>query len=348
MLSLTATELPRFMACNGYRLMGGIEPISRDQTVTDQGNAAHWYIEQVFRNNKFDAQLQAPNGIFITSEMIEHCSTYLKDVVGIGEIESDTSWGPIRGRADHQDFNGATLTVRDFKYGWRIIEPFEHWTLISHAVGILNRMTVKPKFVCFKIYQPRPFHPEGQVREWTISYEKFLIYAQKLQDVLANPSDFLRTGTHCHNCQSMSQCPAMQITAMNAIDMAYSAFNSEIDETRLSWMLDLLSRAKDVLNQNYDAYEELAIHRLRTGKKSIPEYTLSQGKGTTTWKEGVTAELIKAVTGVDIVKKELMTPKQSGLPENILTMFTHRPNTGIKLVRQDVNEKAKKLLGKKE
>ena len=51
MISLTATDLPRFMACNGSRLLKRIEPFNPDDTVAEEGNAAHWLIEQVFRGH---------------------------------------------------------------------------------------------------------------------------------------------------------------------------------------------------------------------------------------------------------------------------------------------------------
>ena len=108
MLSLTATELPRFMACNGFTRLGGIEPFNPSTELTDEGNAAHWLCEQVYKGANPDELIgqKAFNGIFITLEMVENCREYIKLIqMGHSQVEKDTShrngdlW-EIRGRAD--------------------------------------------------------------------------------------------------------------------------------------------------------------------------------------------------------------------------------------------------------
>ena len=68
MLSLTATELPKFMACNGFTRLGGIEPFNPSTEVTDEGNAAHWLCEQVYHGENPEDLIgqKAFNGLFIT------------------------------------------------------------------------------------------------------------------------------------------------------------------------------------------------------------------------------------------------------------------------------------------
>lgn len=362
MLSLTATQLPRFMACNGSRLMGGVEPFNPDETVTDEGNAAHWLIEQVFNGVHSAEELidrKAPNGVYITADMVEHVEGYLRDVCGTGSIEVQTSYSDqtweIKGRSDHITRNryGDTLIVSDFKYGWKIVEPEMNWTLISHAIGWLSRngdVLQNTRRIVFRIYQPRPFHPDGPVRQWVISYDELMKHWQTLKSALENPSDICRTSENCYKCPSRSQCPALQIATMNAVDVAHRAFDSEIDNDRLGWMLDNIKRAQDVLKQSLDAYEDLALHRLKVGQ-NIPEYTIQSGLGKTHWNDGVTPELLQALTGIDVSKRDIVTPnqaKQLGVSEAVVKAYTDRPSTGFKLVRQDVSKKAEKLFGRKE
>lgn len=356
MLSLTASQLPRFMACNGSRLLGGVESFDPDDTVTQEGNAAHWLIEQGFRGHHSAEELidrKAPNGVYITPDMVEHVDEYLTDISSSGEIEVNASYGgenyEIRGRADFIGRNGSELIIADFKYGWKIVEPENNWTLISHAIGALSSGD-KPETITFRIYQPRPYHPEGSVRSHTVSYDELISLWNQLHSALSNPSDQCQTSEQCYKCPSRSQCPALQIAAMNAVDVAERAFDNEIDNERLSWMLDNIKRAQDVLKQSQDAYEDLALHRLRIGQK-IPEYTAVSGLGKTRWKDDVSTDLITALTGVDVTKRDIITPnqaKKAGVPESVVTAYTERPSTGFKLVRQDVSEKAEKLLGRKE
>lgn len=364
MLSLTATQLPRFMACNGSRLLGGSPPFNPDRSMADEGDAVHWLIEQVFEGHHTADELidrKAPNGVFITGDMVENVGYYITDLMGAKataeccDVEIKTSYAgenwEIRGRCDAVWFHqkASKLTVSDFKYGWKIVEPENNWTLISHAIGFLAFNPVNVSEIRLRIYQPRPYHPRGKVREWVISYDELVGYWQQLQAALSNPSDQLQTSQHCYKCPSMSQCPAKQIADMNAIDTANVAFNSEVDNSTLSWMLDNLSRAQEVLKQSQDAYEDLALHRLRAGQ-AIEGYTAQTSKGKTQWNDGMTAEVVQMLTGVDVSKPGLITPNQAknaGISPEVLATMTNRPDTGVKLVRQDVSKKAEKLLGKR-
>jgi len=66
--------------------------------------------------------------------------------------------------------------------------------------------------------------------------------------------------------------------------------------------------------------------------------------------DDVTPELIEAVSGVDCSVKKLVTPaqaKRAGVPEDLIQMWTHRPDNGFKLVHIDENKLGNKLFGEK-
>lgn len=356
MLSLTATELPRFMACNGSKLLNGVEPFNPSTEQVDEGNAAHWLAEQVFNGANAEDLIdqKAPNGLFITPEMVEYCREYLDFIKKGGNVEFDTThsgknW-EIRGRADFVNFQDDKLIIADLKYGWRIVEPEANWTLISHAIACLNKFPVNPSTseIVFRIYQPRAFHPQGQVREWVINYTELMKYADELSKTLENPSTTVASSVHCYKCPSMSQCPAAQLAAMNAIDISQRAFDSEVDNETLSWMLNNLKRAQEVLKQCYEAYEDLALHRLSSGQ-ALKGFSAKNALGITTWNDNVDIDFIKSMSGVDISVSKMMSPaqaKKAGVPEELIKLCTHRPDNGIKLVQVDENKLAKKLFGK--
>lgn len=357
MLSLTATELPRFMACNGYKSLGGIEPFNPSTEQTDEGNAAHWFCEQVYHGANAEDLIgqTAPNGLYITVDMVEYCREYLQFITsGNCEVEVDTShsgngW-EIRGRADCIKFAYGILTVADLKYGWRIVEPKNNWALISHAIAWCNKHQITPEYIVFTIYQPRPFHPQGTVREWIINYTELMSLYQELSEVLSHPSSTVCSGSQCYKCQCLSQCPAAQIAAMNAIDVAEMAFDSEISNERLTWMLANLKRAQEIIKQSYDAYEDLALHRLKAGGR-LKGYSMRQALGQTTWNDGITSDVVKMMSGVDVRVDKIMTPaqaKKAGVPEELIKSMTHRPDNGFKLVAVDENKLAEKMFGKKE
>ena len=359
MLSLTATELPRFMACNGYKSLGGIEPFNPSTEQTDEGNAAHWLCEQVYHGANAEDLIgqTAPNGLYITADMVEYCREYLEFITsGNCEVEVDTShsgngW-EIRGRADAIGYNTVykTLVVADLKYGWRIVEPENNWTLISHAIAWCTKHQIAPDNIVFTIYQPRPFHSQGTIRTWIIDYTELMSLYQELSEILSHPSSTVCSGSQCYKCQCLSQCPAAQIAAMNAIDVAEIAFDSEIENERLTWMLANLKRAQEIIKQSYDAYEDLALHRLKAGGR-LKGYSMQQALGQTTWNDGITSDVVKMMSGVDVRVDKIMTPaqaKKAGVPEDLIKSMTHRPDNGFKLVAVDENKLAQKMFGKKE
>lgn len=357
MLSLTATELPRFMACNGYKSLGGIEPFNPSTEQTDEGNAAHWLCEQVYHGANAEDLIgqTAPNGLYITADMVEYCREYLEFITsGNCEVEVDTSHSSdgweIRGRADCIKSSSMYLIVADLKYGWRIVEPENNWTLISHAIAYCRKHNIQPTTIVFRIFQPRPFHPQGTVRDWVIDYAKLATLCGELINVLSYPSSTVCSGSQCYKCQCLSQCPAAQIAAMNAIDVAEMAFDSEIENDKLVWMLANLKRAQEIIKQSYDAYEDLALHRLKAGGR-LKGYSMQQALGQTTWNDGITSDVVKMISGVDVRVDKIMTPaqaKKAGVPEDLIKSMTHRPDNGFKLVAVDENKLAQKMFGKKE
>lgn len=358
MLSLTATELPRFMACNGFKRLGGIEPFNPSTEATDEGNAAHWLCEQVYNGANPDELVgqKAFNGLFITAEMVENCRQYIQLIqMGNCSVEKDTSYRngdvwEIRGRADYiGQVDEHTVMIADLKYGHRIVEPEMNWTLISHAIAYRMYCGNKPWRFIFRIYQPRAFHPQGPMRDWIVTANELDALEKQLRSALDNPQAVVCSGSQCYKCKSLSQCPAAQIAAMNAVDVANMAFDSEMSDDKLSWMLDNLKRAQEVIKQSYEAYQDLALHRLKDGHK-VNSYNIQPALGNTAWNDDVTPELIEAVSGVDCSVKKLVTPaqaKRAGVPEDLIQMWTHRPDNGFKLVHIDENKLGNKLFGEK-
>ena len=359
MIELTATQLPRFMACNGSISLPKLAEFEPDQTYLKEGNAVHWLIEQVYAGNFTSEELidrKDPSGTYITPQMVEHASQYIQELKG--EVEFDTSFSGegynIKGRADNVSFENGILEVKDFKYGWGLIEPEENWTLIAHAIGyalvLVHRDKINlftdVKSVKFTIYQPRPFHPEGSVRSWEISAYELNEYHKQLSDKLSNPDNLLNTGSHCAGCSSITSCSASVKSSMNAIDVSEKPFMFEISNEELPNMLDNLQRAKKVIETNFKAYEDLAMHRLKEGCV-VNGYSLERGLSNRNWNEGITPETISMITGrEDLVDKKLISPAQAikkGLSEEIVQSLSDRKPTGMKLCRVDPDKKVKKL-----
>lgn len=362
MLTVTATNLPRLMNCNGSRLMGGAPPpVNPDDSVKDEGNAADWLVGEVHSGRFTVEELidrKAPNGVYITPEMVEYLEEYLKWVMRGGHTEFDTShacanW-QINGRADHvlYDNKTKTLYISDLKYGWGIVEPEMNWTLVSHAISWIGQHTGHRcvETVVLQIFQPRPHHAEGRTRSWTIDREKLNELYVQINQTLSDPSDILNTGEHCYGCPSLAFCPAARKAEMNAIDASEKAFTDEIDNDNLTFQLDHLKRAKKVLEQLEKAYIDLAMNRLKQGEV-IQNYAVENNLANRSWKSHVTSEFMNILTGEEVCKKTLITPKQAegkGVSPEVVANLTERKPKGFKLVRVDANARAKKLFNQKE
>lgn len=358
MLITTADNLPRLMNCNGSRLMSRIVPIEANQAARDEGNAADWAAERLFTGEGVKDGDRAPNGHIVTSDMIDHVSEYVK-ALDCGTMQCVTSFGTdrwqINGRADHLKFIGTdsgtldgVLTVDDLKYGYRLIEPFENWTLIAHAAGYCVANQVLPSTIILRIHQPRAYHPEGPLREWRLSYDELMTYYQRIDASLSNPSDMLQTGDWCYRCFAHPTCPAARMTSMNGVDMSTLAFNDDLPSEMLAYELELLKTAKSRLDGRLDALEELAMHRARKGD-IIPGHALETRYANTRFIPGISGEALTLVSGVDCVKSGTITPaefKRRGGSQAMYETLTERPLIGSKLVRVNTDARMRRLLNK--
>lgn len=325
MITLTASDLPRFIACNGSRLIKPeFKPSYQSENETrDQGIAAHWLAEEIARLNRSErgdwVGKKAPNNVFISDTMFDHVTDYLQHLEkdGVPMLELDCSHGlnavwQVNGRCDAISYNNGVLTVTDFKYGFRIVEPHLNWTLISHAVGfMIANPQLRVDRVNFCIFQPRQSHPDGVYRVWSIDRLRFGELHAQLSNALREPSDELNTGSHCSFCPKILSCPASRAATINAVDVSMSSYDEHAPDDVLGFELDQTNAAIVALKARLKAYEELAINRIRHGK-IIQGYHVTAGEGRRKWNDGVKPEFVKLATSVDVSKpSEMITPTQA-------------------------------------
>lgn len=357
MLKMIASELVRFVPCNGVVTMEKVTPIEIDRVARDEGNAAHWLCEQVHKQIHGTDELvdrKAFNGYIITGEMVDYVTPYLSDIKGKGAVEVVTSYGDgqyyqIEGRADHIHYDPDTfsLYISDFKYGWSLIEVQDNWTLLSHAFGwLFANPDVRVDTVILRIYQPRPYHPEGTIRTAVYTIAAIWTKWAILQAILTNPNNMLNTGPHCHKCDARGKCKAFIKAGMNAIEVSESAANINLAPAELAYLLEQSARAIKILKGAYDALEELALHEIRKGK-IIPGYAISTDLTNISWNSGVTVESIQMMTGMDLSKKTLLTPGQAvkeGLSADMMKLLASRKEKGISLDKINANKVVQKML----
>lgn len=362
MFETDATNIPRLMNCNGSRLMGGAIPPTgtTDINPRDEGIAAHHMAYEAARDGMVTLRdlidQKAPNGVFMTEEMHDYVEMYLGAITSIyrgvdngGGLELETTFETanwrVSARTDNVTATPNILYVDDFKYGWGIVEPEMNWTLIAHALGYCISNNYMPQTIVLTIHQPRPSHPDGKERSWTIDYNRLTELYHQIDATLSNLSDELNTGAHCAKCPALSVCPAARMASMNAIDASIMAYEDNLENNVISFELDNMKRAQNALKAKVDALEELAKHRIMNGE-IIQNYAVDRGFGHTTWNKGVTVDMLKLMTGKDLSAGKLITPPKAikaGVSETIIKSLTYRPETGTKLKRVSADKKAQAI-----
>jgi hypothetical protein len=371
MLNIDATQLPRVLVCNGSVLMEA-SPASINTPIEDaqEGTAAHFIAASVL-SGKFTDPLewvdrQTPNGIYVTPDMGEHVATFTNFIQHrnaaipghIFYVEANIDFDipnsevVIRARSDAITYDPATWTlyIDDFKFGWRIIDPVENWTLIAYALGICRREGWQVARVVMTIHQPRPYHPDGKQRSWSISGEELAAFGITLAAKLSNLTNELRTSPHCHKCRALATCHAASMAAQNSIDAISIPFQDTITNDVLSFEIFNMRRAQDAIKDKLGAYEELAKHRIKTGEQ-VPSLAVEPTLGNRAYVKGITPETIALLTGKpidEITTRKPITPaalERMGVSEETITAFTYRPPTGEKLVKFNPSKKAQKLFG---
>lgn len=373
MIYITADELPRVMACNGSVKLPDMNIPKDDDgnsrtSTRQEGIAAHFMAVSVFNGTVSDAfewvDRKAPNGVYMTAEMAEHVEEYLEIAYATSDPQrilmehktylSDYSKFEVNGRTDRFIWNSvqSMLIIDDFKYGWRIVEPEDNWTLIFHAVAFCISEQIAPADITFRIIQPRPYHPKGTVRTWSIGYAELLQHYRTIVETLGALSNALNTGPQCTHCPKQLNCWAYLQAELNAIDVSSDlSFEPTLSNELLSQQLDLMTRAAAVLKDGLDARIELARHRIKQGQ-IVPNYAQEPVVGNRAWNDYVTGELIQALTGKDARKPaDLISPAQAvktlKIDEDLVNSLTNRPSKGFKLVRENANKRATRLLGEK-
>lgn len=307
----------------------------------------------------------ASNGTFLDQDMWYHAqdtyNTILQRAQGNRiETEERIDWVAvpdklkIRGQFDISFAVGDTLHIEDLKYGYGIVDVKENWQLLGYAIGQTIRLAqlhlYTPKYINLTIHQPRPYHEDGRVRSWIITYEELVNYCNQIAARMINlitGDRTLSTSKACKYCEGASVCPALNRSANKAMDTVLGEWNEKVlTNAEVAEQYELLQRAHELLELRMKSVEQLAISRIQSNQ-IIPGYAFEMAFGDRKWKSNVTAESIHALTGVQILKTEIMSPNQAekaGVSKKLTTHLTEKPSKGVKLVKKNVEEAALKIL----
>lgn len=308
-MSLAASQAWRWIKCSMSGV--GVGPAPPHETPSDaeiEGRAAHWVAECVLLGDAFSAHdligRLSPDGHEITADMAKHVQGYIDVVLG-SEIESRFSVDPnIEGRADAVRSADTYLMVYEFKYGWQIVEPAFNPQLMLAAAGFL-----KPSHhtVMLVVYQPRPFHPQGMLRIWTVPREIIEYHVKFIKERAAlalgvNPQ--ATPGNHCINCRKAGVCRALAITVFEVSEHPGMA-NVPVEFLGREW--NHLRRVSKMLTARLNALSAEIEARLNANEY-VPGVMFKDRVGRK-WKGD--PRVIEAFTGMKLHKIVTLTPAQA-------------------------------------
>jgi hypothetical protein len=230
MIRLQAHALNRYVRCNGAYHMPLPEAPSEYENTDDrrEGIAAHWLAMQVIKGDVLEPahmiDQQAPNGVYITSDMVEHIQPFVDDVRDrvvsdhaepFVEEPCDFSLTPtihIGCRIDTAtyDADSGTLSIDEFKYGYRIVEPVDNWQLVAGVIGWMQKFDMPVSHVRLTIHQPRPQHANGKRRSLRLTIAEFEELEARLRWSLIGieTNSVATSGEWCYRCPALAHCTA--------------------------------------------------------------------------------------------------------------------------------------------
>ena len=366
----------RWVPCPGSVVMQERYPQDEDSEQSREGTAAHWVASAILEHARGGSTSEAqnfinqtaPNGVIITEEMTEAADLYAQEVLSICntpeklqslQIEKrvtvrrvhEESWGTPD--AWWYDSQTGILYVWDFKYGHRVVQPYENWQMVNYSIGLLDLLfagTTKHDItVDIRVVQPRSYHHEGPIRTWAPRSVMLRSYANRLESSAVEAlGDDPRTcsGPWCRDCTGRSVCRTLQESALCAVDMIGDLSADTLPPDSLGMEILTLQRAADAVKYRLEALQAQAIETLLSGTL-IAGWRTREGKGRQKW-DKPNAEVFALGDCMEIELRkdpEPVTPKQAikaGIDAAVISAYSVTPSTGLKLIPDD-GSKAKRV-----
>jgi len=217
----------------------------------------------------------ASNGVYFDDEMFFYAPIIAKRIPANATSEVKVGWKTnagivVQGSYDFAYFTDDTLFVEDVKYGYGIVDVVKNWQLIVYAIGEIIRLNKFFPNIVLKIHQPRPYHEDGDCREWKITYQELLDLKEEIErramHIAQGNKEFV-TSEKCKYCPGVAfECVAFNRAFNNAVDVVLNdTLAANITEAEIASQLNVMERIKDIFKIKKDAVE------IAKGKKRLSE-----------------------------------------------------------------------------
>lgn len=356
---LPPSSAARRVQCPASTRAEAAYPETEDSPEAAEGTAAHWGLAEMLSGRLVDVGQIAPNGVYLTEEMIEAIDLAHADIEATlapfglkthqGAVEQRVAILPVHAEAwGTPDYSiwltSDHLLVVDFKFGHRPVDVFENWQLIEYVAGLLHERGADDMRtrVTVKIAQPRAFHRDGPIRSWSFpatDIRAHINIANAAAVEALGPNPRFRVGPECRDCRARHACETLQRAALTACDIAGAAQPFDLPPTALALEYRVLKRYAALLDARITGLEEQALAQIKAGKP-LPGLRVEHGAGREVWTitDLQVIQIGKAI-GVNVARPlAAMTPKQAvkaGLPDAILAGIVNTPRGAAKLVEDD-------------
>ncbi len=363
--------------CTGYVSMSAAYPELEDSTASAEGTASHEIAETLIQcglamhvTESIRTDIvgnTASNGVIFTDEMFDAAWVYADDVLResrkrgvmphteyriLAPYIHVESFGTVDGflydEAQHE------LLVWDYKYGFGVVEAFENWQAINYVSGLLDELgisgvTDQHTTVRIRIAQPRAFHQDGEVREWSILASELRGYFNVLSNnahTALSEDATIHTGDHCRYCEALHACPAALKAGLDMFEVTGVPLPVELTPQNMGVQLSIIKRAKKQLEYLESAFEEQVKSSIRSGK-IVPGWSVESSYGRLKWAKPIDEVIaLGDMMGQDLRRPlEAITPVQAkalGVDEALINAYSEKPNTGLKLTPAN-GQKAKEI-----
>ena len=335
-----------------------------------EGTAAHWVVQMRLQGTPVALDMQAPNGVAVTQEMLEAAELVRDDIlatlgpdwakylvieqrVQIPRVHPTHNWGTPDYRAWSRLNNGRLcLHVWDFKFGHGIVEAFENWQLIDYTAGLLDEAGIdglqdQETVVDMVVIQPRAFHRDGPVRRWRVVASDLRPHINRLSNAagvaLAPNPPATPTPEGCENCLGRHACEALQRAAYHAADKGGQYGALDLSPHALGLELRALKRAQALLEARVSGIEAQAVASIKAGQL-VPFWAMESVPGRLAWtKPAPEIFALGEMLGLKLQKDpEPITPTQAKAAAKaakidgaLFDAYAVRPAGAAKLVADD-------------
>lgn len=193
-----------------------------------------------------------------------------------------------------------TLYVVDYKHGAGLpVEVEKNEQLQYYAIGALHKNKFPIKTINIVIVQPRCYHEDGPIREWSTTPSEILDYlADLITDAEITMSDeavFYPSEETCRFCPAAEPdpdtghpyCPAIKTKTMEAVKRAFEPIVN-FDQSKTSEMLKIVPVVESWCKAIREwAYREAELGRVPDGYKFVDK------RANRKWKDGVSEREIQ-------------------------------------------------------